>query len=236
MAIVDGRRRRIRRARAHADADLSWCGGGAPNAQIARPQQSSSLASSVQSPLRSIRLRVRPSAAWAASTKSQRKATEAMRRRPVIGLTSGDDEQPSVVVGAVSVLVSAARCRRRVRTGRARRSAARGGRSSSSCSTGSYRHRRRHAARARRQARRTAGRPSPSSTMGPVAGPRRAIDASSARSVSAGPDRCRRTLAGRRGARRCPAPAPSSSTACGNAVAITGRPAAIASTNTPEVT
>ena len=33
-----------------------------------------------------------------------------------------------------------------------------------------------------------------------------------------------------------PAPPLSSSTACGNAVAITGRPAAIASTSTPDVT
>ena len=153
-----------------------------------------------------------------------------------VGSRGDDDQQAGHVVGAVAVARAGARRGRRARTCRCRRSSramwSNDGRAVRSCP---------HAVVAAAQRAgsaelvRTGPRPRSTPARAPGGGPRRPC-----RRPGRGRSSTRRMRGGqRRGSRwgtTSPAPLASSSTAWGKAVDTTGRPAATASTSTPEVT
>ena len=151
-----------------------------------------------------------------------------------VGFSGGDDEHPGHVVGAVAVLAAGVRRSRRARTCRDGPSVAADGRSWQAVSRSVI---------PAPAARRGAGPPDPGTrsprpatpSPAPIGGPPRPWSRRDAAASAPGAGQTP-WRPGSSWPTTMPAPVPRSSTACGNAVATTGRPHAMASTRTPEVT
>ncbi len=160
---------------------------------------------------------------------------QVVERRGALRFAGGDDQHAGHVVGAVAVLAASARGRAHARRWHARRS----------CGGGGENRAREHAVRlipvraVLRGDDRPGCRYSPATTDHPRLGAMRHASAAMA-AASSGLVRTRRSAwasaSGSSWPTTMPAPVESSSAACGNAVATTGLPAAMASTSTPDVT
>ena len=201
-----------------------------------RPQASSVAGSSVQWPLLSIRLRQAPVRACASFRNRSAIPARPLSRALGVGFAGGDNKHAGHVVGAVAVL-GARLGETGVLEGAAtiRQIAADGRRPEVGAVAVIPSAAPLDRAAACARPRYVIGDDRPGHLRRQSAGlGRHCSRRAAARSGSgAGRTPARR---GRHGRRRCPRHSTRSSTACGNAVATTGRPLAMASTSTPEVT
>ena len=171
--------------------------------------------------------------------EAEREPSEFERVAIGVGLPRHGDQHPRHVVGAIPMRSPRLPRGLRVRTCRSHRSWRRGDRSDPRRRAVRARPSHRHqvadgeqslgrARRIDRPPRSTTGR-APSGALPPPSRPSRSMSVSTARMAAA-------RASGSRWGTTVPAPLLNSSTACGNAVETTGRPAATASTKTPDVT